>query len=86
MNVQRFNPEERIQKIKDFITEEAEDKARQIREQAANTANIEKNNILNAGKDKILEHYKKETENYSVKKKMYNSLLLLTRKPTILFK
>lgn len=78
MNVQRFNPDDRIQKIKDFILEEANDKARQIKEQAANTANIEKNNLLNAGKDKILEHYKKESENYSIKRKMYNKAPIIT--------
>lgn len=78
MNVQRFNPDDRIQKIKDFILEEANDKARQIKEQAANTANIEKNNLLNAGKDKIIEHFKKEIENYSVKRKMYKYTPLLT--------
>ncbi len=64
------NARERIQKMKDIIKEEAEDKARKIREQSSHQFNIEKNKILNQQKDKVIQEFKNKLENYSVQRRM----------------
>jgi len=68
-----MNPDtarERIQKMKDIIYEEAQDRAKKLREQGAQQYNIEKNKELNQGKDKVIQEYKVKLEQYSVQKRM----------------
>ncbi len=68
-----MNPDtarERIQKMKDIIYEEAQDRAKKLREQGAQQYNIEKNKELNQGKDKVIQEYKLKLEQYSVQKRM----------------
>ena len=72
------NARDRIQKMKDIIREEAEDKARKIREQTSHQFNIEKNKILNQQKDKVIQEYRNKLEQYSVQRRMYIQISLLT--------
>ena len=68
-----MNPDvarERIQKMKDIIYEEAQDRAKKLREQGAQQYNIEKNKELNQGKDKVIQEYKVKLEQHSVQKRM----------------
>lgn len=55
------------------IKQEAQDKAQSIKDIAHQQFNIDKNRIYNQEKEKIVEHYKKELENYCVKKRIERS-------------
>jgi V-type H+-transporting ATPase subunit E len=71
-----MNPDtarERIQKMKDIIYEEAQDRAKKLREQGAQQYNIEKNKELNQGKDKAIQEYKIKLEQHSVQKRIERS-------------
>lgn len=71
-----MNPDvarERIQKMKDIIYEEAQDRAKKLREQGAQQYNIEKNKELNQGKDKVIQEYKVKLEQHSVQKRIERS-------------
>jgi V-type H+-transporting ATPase subunit E len=71
-----MNPDtarERIQKMKDIIYEEAQDRAKKLREQGAQQYNIEKNKELNQGKDKAIQEYKLKLEQHSVQKRIERS-------------
>jgi len=71
-----MNPDtarERIQKMKDIIYEEAQDRAKKLREQGAQQYNIEKNKELNQGKDKAIQEFKIKLEQHSVQKRIERS-------------
>lgn len=74
-----MNPDtarERIQKMKDIIYEEAQDRAKKLREQGAQQYNIEKNKELNQGKDKVIQEYKVKLEQHSVQKRIERSAIV----------
>lgn len=66
-------PQENVQKIVEAIKSEAEEKAEQIKKNAEEQFKIQKNNIVNTEKDKIIEEYKKKIEKYQVDKRIQRS-------------
>eukprot|EP01016_Furgasonia_blochmanni_P045146 TRINITY_DN632_c0_g1_i1.p1 TRINITY_DN632_c0_g1~~TRINITY_DN632_c0_g1_i1.p1 ORF type:complete len:154 (+),score=64.67 TRINITY_DN632_c0_g1_i1:161-622(+) len=65
--------DDRIKKMEKLIKDEAEEKARTIRENAEQQYNIEKNKIINQMKEKVLQEFREKLENYSVQKRIERS-------------
>ncbi|CAD8148378.1 unnamed protein product [Paramecium octaurelia] len=68
-----FNPQERVKKMVNAIKAEANEKAEQIKDMAAQQFRIEKNKLLNQQKEKIIEEYKKKIESYTIEKRIQRS-------------
>ncbi|EGR30264.1 vacuolar ATP synthase subunit, putative [Ichthyophthirius multifiliis] len=68
-----FNPRDRVNKMVDAIQSEAEEKAENILKLANEQFKIQKNNLVNSEKDKIIEEYKRKLENFSVQKRIERS-------------
>ncbi|KAL4466863.1 hypothetical protein ABPG74_010460 [Tetrahymena malaccensis] len=66
-------PQENVQKIVEAIKSEAEEKAEQIKKNAEEQFKIQKNNIVNTEKDKIIEEYKKRLEKLIVDRRIQRS-------------
>ena len=69
---------ERIRKMKDIIFDEAQDKAKKIKGDAENQANIEKNKLINAQTDKIDAEFKDKVEKHKLKLRMFIKIIFLT--------
>lgn len=67
-----YNAQDRVKKMVAAIKSEAKEKADQILEHGQQQFKIEKNKLLNQGKDKIQQEYKIKIDQYSVQKRMYN--------------
>lgn len=65
-----YNAHDRVKKMVAAIRSEAKEKADQILEHGLQQYKIEKNKILNQGKDKIIQEFKVKLEQYSVQKRM----------------
>ncbi|CAD8059219.1 unnamed protein product [Paramecium primaurelia] len=68
-----FNPQERVKKMVNAIKAEANEKAEQIKDLAAQQFRIEKNKLLNQQKERIIEEYKKKIESYTIEKRIQRS-------------
>ncbi|CAD8154652.1 unnamed protein product [Paramecium pentaurelia] len=68
-----FNPQERVKKMVNAIKAEANEKAEQIKDMAAQQFRIEKNKLLNQQKERIIEEYKKKIESYTIEKRIQRS-------------
>lgn len=60
-----------LQQMQNFIMQEAEDKASEIRNKAQEEFSIQKSNIVVVEKQKILKEYERKEKQIGVKKKMY---------------
>ncbi len=65
-----YNAHDRVKKMVAAIRSEAREKADQILEHGLQQYKIEKNKILNQGKDKIIQEFKVKLEQYSIQKRM----------------
>lgn len=59
-----------LQQMQNFITQEAEDKASEIRNKAQEEFSIQKSNIVVVEKQKIIKEYERKEKQIGVKKKM----------------
>ena len=62
--------QQRIKQMIELIQKEAEEKALQIKTNAEQQFNMEKNKILNQQKDKLIQQYKQKLDQYVVQKRM----------------
>ena len=60
-----------LQQMQNFIMQEAEDKASEIRNKAQEEFSIQKSNIVVVEKQKIIKEYERKEKQIGVKKKMY---------------
>lgn len=65
-----YNAHDRVKKMVAAIRSEAKEKADQILDHGLQQYKIEKNKILNQGKDKIIQEFKVKLEQYSIQKRM----------------